>query len=61
MMHRKTVYEVPLWRDVGIFDGYGDSAQLPTRETQEDISDRLRFFAEECDSLQVTKSLQITR
>ena len=52
----KSVYELPgLWRDVAVFDAYGDGGGIMTSEAaREDITDRVRGFVEECDYLQVS-------
>jgi len=55
-LHPKSVWEVPgTWRSSArLWDGYGDGrGVLASTEARDDLLDRLRFFAEECDAMQV--------
>ena len=55
-LHPKSVWEVPgsSWRDAARpWDGYGDGrGALASTAAREDLLDRIRFFAEECDAMQ---------
>ena len=60
-LHPKSVWEVPSsWRSSAQpWDGYGDGrGVLAGTEARDDLLDRLRFFAEECDSMQVRRAGQ---
>ena len=54
-LHAKSVWQVPgLWRNSAQqWDGFGDGrGVLAATEAREDLLDRIRFFAEECDAMQ---------
>ena len=54
-LHPKSVWEVPgSWRSSAQpWDGYGDGrGALAGEEAREELLDRVRFFAEECDAMQ---------
>lgn len=52
--HPLSLYEIQgLWKDVTPFDDYGSGRGIVTESSQaEELSNRLRFFAEECDHMQ---------
>ena len=54
-LHPQSVWEVPgVWHGGDHFGGFGDGSGVLAGEAQrEDCMDRIRFFAEECDSMQV--------
>lgn len=54
--HPRSLYELNgVWADVEEFDNYGIGRDSFAWAAQgEEISDRLRFFVEECDHIQVT-------
>lgn len=54
--HPQSLYELNgVWGDVEGFDNYGIGRDSFSWASQgEEISDRLRFFVEECDNIQVT-------
>jgi hypothetical protein len=54
--HPQSLYELNgVWTDVDDFDNYGIGRDSFTWSSQgEEISERLRFFVEECDHVQVT-------
>lgn len=54
--HPQSLYELNgVWTDVEEFDNYGIGRDSFSWASQgEEISDRLRFFVEECDHVQVT-------
>lgn len=56
--HPQSLYELNgVWADVQEFDNYGIGRDSFAWASQgEEISDRLRFFVEECDHIQVTTS-----
>lgn len=53
--HPQSLYELSgLWMDVQEFDSYGVGRDAFSWDSQgEEISERLRFFVEECDHIQV--------
>lgn len=55
VLHPKSVYQVPgVWAGVAQLDGYHSGVDLLRgEEAREEVLDRVRFFAEDCDSLQV--------
>lgn len=59
--HHRTLYELHgSWGTVQEFDNYGIGKQLFSGSLQaEEIGDRLRFFVEECDHIQVKFCLGI--
>lgn len=52
--HPLSLYEIQgLWKDITPFDDYGSGRGIVTESSQaEELSNRLRFFAEECDHMQ---------
>lgn len=52
--HPSSLYEIQgLWKDITPFDDYGSGRGIVTESSQaEELSNRLRFFAEECDHMQ---------
>ena len=64
-LHPKSVWEVPgSWRDAAQpWDGYGDGrGVLAGIAARDDLLDRVRFFAEECDAMQAcVKGSEFTR
>ena len=54
-LHPHSVWEVAgVWHGGGGFGGWGDGGGVLAGEAQrEDFLERVRFFAEECDSMQV--------
>lgn len=55
VLHPKSVYQVPgVWHGVAELDGFHSGVELLRGEAaREEVLDRVRFFAEDCDSLQV--------
>lgn len=52
--HPQSLYELSgLWMDVQEFDNYGIGRDTSSGSFREDICERLRFFVEECDHVQV--------
>lgn len=54
-LHPKTLYELPdTWQGMRELQTYGEGvAVLAKEETREEMEERVRFFAEESDHLQV--------
>ncbi|XP_059066071.1 uncharacterized protein LOC131063724 isoform X2 [Cryptomeria japonica] len=52
--HPLSLYELQgLWKDITPFDNFGNGREILTGHSQADeLSDRLRFFVEECDHIQ---------
>ena len=59
-LHPKSVYEVPgVWHGASELSGWAGHPDLLARaEAREEVADRIRFFAEDCDSLQVMEMSQ---
>ena len=55
VLHPKSVYQVPgVWHGVAQLHGFHPGVDLlHGEEAREEVLDRVRFFAEDCDSLQV--------
>lgn len=55
VLHPKSVYQVPgVWHGVAQLGGFHPGVDLlHGEEAREEVLDRVRFFAEDCDSLQV--------
>jgi hypothetical protein len=60
VLHPKSVYQVPgVWHGVAQLGGFHPGVDLlHGEEAREEVLDRVRFFAEDCDSLQVGLWLQ---
>jgi hypothetical protein len=55
----RSIYQLQgAWTGVAELAGFGEGVwALRSEETREEVLDRVRFFAEECDSLQVSMAL----
>ena len=55
-LHPSTVWQLPgIFQGASDFQGYGlGRVQGSSSETQEEVAERVRLFAEECDSLQAS-------
>jgi hypothetical protein len=55
VLHPRSVYQVPgVWHGVAQLEGFHPGVDLlHGEEAREEVLDRVRFFAEDCDSLQV--------
>ena len=63
-LHPKSVWEVPgSWRSTAQpWDGYGDGrGVLAGTEARDELLDRIRFFAEECDAMQARTWPQLSK
>ena len=51
----RSVWQLPgIWEGAGSFRGYGSGrGALGGAEEREEVTDRIRWFAEECDQMQV--------
>lgn len=59
--HPQSLYELEgVWHETTPFDDYGSGKGLLKGLAKEDVLDRLRFFVEEADHLQVDKTLLIS-
>lgn len=58
-LHPRSVYLLPgLWAGAAEFSGFGHGrGALTSSEAREEALDRVRCFAEECDSLQARSSM----
>lgn len=57
-LHPRSLYQLPgVWQGQGRFGAFGEGkGLLGVSETRDEIMDRMRFWAEECDTLQVSTS-----
>lgn len=60
--HPQSLYELyGSWTDFDKFDNYGTAREVVSEWSQmEELNERLRFFVEECDHIQVLSFLQQT-
>lgn len=60
--HPKSLYEINgLWKDVQEFNNYATGKEaFSENQRGEEINDRLRFFIEECDHIQVILYLKFS-
>lgn len=59
--HPQSLYELEgVWHETTPFDDYGSGKGLLKGLAKEDVLDRLRFFVEEADHLQVDNTLHIS-
>ena len=54
-LHPRSLYQLPgVWQGAGRFRAFGEGKGHATSEALEDIMDRIRYWAEECNSFQVS-------
>ena len=61
-LHPRSLYQLPgVWQGQGRFGAFGEGkGLLGMSETREDVMDRIRYWAEECDTFQVpSRPLQV--
>ena len=54
-LHSRSLYQLPgVWQGQGRFGAFGEGKGLfGVSETRDEVMDRVRYWAEECDTLQV--------
>jgi len=54
-LHPRSLYQLPgVWQGQGRFGAFGEGkGLLGVSETRDDVMDRIRYWAEECDTFQV--------
>lgn len=58
-LHPRSLYQLPgVWQGQGRFGAFGEGkGLLGVSETRDDVMDRIRYWAEECDTFQVPSRL----